>query len=242
MPMSTDKDAGRRPFGRGAAPTGAAWQRGPMLVGDVRSAYEAIKQKILDGGYAPGQPLGEMALAQAHQIKRTRVRQILIMLEHDQLVEKLPAKGTFVKPITPELLQTVFEVREALEPMAARLAARRRDDAELQAIAALFDAQDRAADADSLTRKEEISALLHRFIRTSARNDMICSCLRVVELQTRRVWQAGLNIEGRINQAFEDHKKLLQHLKNQDERAAEQLMREHLVEASSAYFSSMFSR
>ena len=213
-----------------------------MFAGEVRSAYETIKQKILDGGYAPGQLLGEMALAEAYQIKRTRVREILTRLEQDQLVEKLPAKGSFVKPITPELLQAVFEVREALEPMAARLAARRRDEAELQKIAALFEAQDRATDADSLARKEEISALLHGFIRKSARNDMICASLEVVELQTKRVWHEGLAIEGRINKAFEDHKQLLQHFKNKDERSAEELMRQHLAESSSAYFSSLFSR
>jgi len=136
-----------------------------MFAGEVRSAYETIKEKILDGRYAPGQPLGEMALAETYKIKRTRVRQILSKLENDRLVEKLPAKGTFVKPITPELLQAVFEIREALEPMAARLAARRRDEAELQKIAALFETQDWTADADSLARKEEIGADLHRFIR-----------------------------------------------------------------------------
>jgi DNA-binding FadR family transcriptional regulator len=136
----------------------------------------------------------------------------------------------------------VFEIREALEPMAARLAARRRDEAELQKIAALFEAQDRTADADSLARKEEIGADLHRFIRRSARNDMICSSLEVVELQTRRVWHEGLAIEGRINRAFEDHKQLLQHIQNQDERSAEDVMRRHIVEASTAYFSVLFSR
>lgn len=213
-----------------------------MFAGAVGSAYETIKQKILDGGYAPGQPLGEMALAEAYQIKRTRVRQILTKLERDHLVEKLPAKGTFVKPITPGLLRSVFELREALEPMAARLAARRRDPAGLDKIVALFERFARGGDADGLSQKEEIGAALHRFIRTSAQNDMISSSLEVVELQTRRVWHEGLAIEGRINKAYEDHKRLLEYIKNQDERAAEMLMREHIAEASSVYFSILFSR
>ena len=71
---------------------------------------------------------------------------------------------------------------------------------------------------------------------------MICSTLEVLELQTRRVWREGLAIEGRINKAFEDHKHLLQHIKNKDERSAEELMRQHIVESSSAYFSLLFSR
>lgn len=213
-----------------------------MFAGEVRSAYETIKQKILDGGYAPGQPLGEMALAEAYRIKRTRVRQILTKLESDRLVEKLPAKGTFVKPITPELLRAIFELREALEPMAARLAARRRDEAELHEIVLLFDAVAKSDDANGLQRKEEIGAALHRFIRKSARNDMISSSLELVELQTRRVWHEGLAIEGRINKAYEDHKQLLGHIRNQEERAAEELMRAHIIEASAVYFSMLFSR
>jgi DNA-binding GntR family transcriptional regulator len=79
-----------------------------MFADEIHTAYETIKQKILDGEYAPGQALGEMALAEAYQIKRTRVRQILTKLENDRLVEKLPAKGTFVKSITPELLRNLF--------------------------------------------------------------------------------------------------------------------------------------
>ena len=71
---------------------------------------------------------------------------------------------------------------------------------------------------------------------------MISSTLEVVELQTRRVWHEGLFIEGRINKAFEDHNRLLAHLRNQDERAAEALMREHIAEASSVYVSILFSR
>jgi DNA-binding GntR family transcriptional regulator len=213
-----------------------------MFAGEVHLAYETIKQKILDGGYAPGQPLGEMALAEAYQIKRTRVRQILSKLENDRLVEKLPAKGTFVKPITPELLQAVFEVREALEPMAARLAARRRDPTELQKIVALFEGPDVAAGTAALARKEDIGAALHRFIRKSARNELISSSLEMVELQTRRVWHEGLAIEGRIHKAFEDHKQLLLYIQHQDENAAEQFMRRHIVEASSAYFRILFSR
>ncbi len=213
-----------------------------MFAGEVRSAYETIKQKILDGGYAPGQPLGEMALAEAYRIKRTRVRQILTKLESDRLVEKLPAKGTFVKPITPELLRTIFELREALEPMAARLAARRRDAVELQKIVALFDGVAAAGEANGLRRKEEIGAALHRFIRRSANNDMISSSLELVELQTRRVWHEGLAIEGRINKAYEDHKQLLEHIKKREERAAEELMRAHIAEASAVYFSILLSR
>jgi len=213
-----------------------------MFAGDVRSAYETIKQKILDGGYAPGQPLGEMALAEAYRIKRTRVRQILTKLESDSLVEKLPAKGTFVRPITAELLRSVFELREALEPMATRLAARRRDEAELAKLEAMFARLDTANDAAGLRRKEEVGAALHSFIRKAARNDMISSSLEVVELQTRRVWHEGLFIEGRINKAFEDHKRLLAYIRNQDERAAEALMREHIAEASGVYFSILFSR
>ena len=93
-----------------------------------------------------------------------------------------------------------------------------------------------------MRRKEKIGADLHRFIRRSARNEFISSSLEVVELQTRRVWHEGLAIEGRINRAFEDHKQLLQHIKNQNERSAEDVMRRHIVESSTAYFSVLFSR
>ncbi len=98
------------------------------------------------------------------------------------------------------------------------------------------------APADELRRKERIGAALHRFIRTAAGNDMISHSLELVEMQTRRVWHEGLAIEGRINKAFEDHQKILAHIADREERAAEALMREHIVEASGIYFDILFSR
>lgn len=212
-----------------------------MFSGEVQEVYETIKQKILERTYLPGQPLPEMALAEAYNIKRTRVRQILAALENDGLVEKLPAKGAFVKAITPEFLHALFETREALEPMAARLAARRRDDAELAELVALFETHEKTDQECGLEQKTDIGGVLHRFIRKSCGNDMIANYLEMIELQTRRVWREGLAIEGRINKAFEDHKKLLRFIENRDEESAEAFMRRHIAEASAEYLSVLFS-
>ena len=71
-----------------------------MFSEEVQRVYEEIKNGILDETYEPGQALPEIPLAQKYGVKRTRIRQIFQKLERDTLVEIIPARGAFVKPIS----------------------------------------------------------------------------------------------------------------------------------------------
>jgi DNA-binding GntR family transcriptional regulator len=111
-----------------------------MFSEEVQRVYEEIKNGILDETYEPGRALPEIPLAQKYGVKRTRIRQIFQKLERDTLVEIIPARGAFVKPISMIEFQEIFEIREALEGIAARLAARKRRDEDIEKIIKEFEA------------------------------------------------------------------------------------------------------
>ncbi len=210
-----------------------------MFPKDVQHVYEEIKAEILRGAYKPGQPLPEIPLATKHGIKRTRIRQIIQELERDVLVDRIPTKGAFVKWITPKDLQEIFEMREALEGMAARLAARKRDEEGLARIIGLFEeCKDYSGNRD-LENKVKIGGQLHQFILESCGNDRIVSTMAPLNMQIMRIWKTGFDIPDRANKAFKEHIEILTCLKEKNGEMAERKMKEHLSNAFKDYIKIM---
>ena len=207
-----------------------------MFSEEVQRVYEEIKNGILDETYAPGQALPEIPLAQKYGVKRTRIRQIFQKLERDTLVEIIPARGAFVKPISMIEFQEIFEVREALEGIAARLAARKRRDEEVDRIIAQFAALQEDHGGENLERKVRLGGTLHEFILRSAGNKKIVAILEPLQIQVRRIWNRGILLSPeRINKAFNEHIEILRVLQLKDEAVAERRMQEHIANAFKDY-------
>lgn len=86
---------------------------------------EKIRSRILDGTYVPGTRLVERDLAVEFQVSRSPVREAIRLLNHEGLVESLATRGVVVKKLTRKEVIEIFDLREALEGLAARLAAER---------------------------------------------------------------------------------------------------------------------
>jgi DNA-binding GntR family transcriptional regulator len=207
-----------------------------MFSEDVQRVYEEIKNGILDETYQPGQALPEIPLAQKYGVKRTRIRQIFQKLERDALVEIIPARGAFVKPISMTEFQEIFEIREALEGIAARLAARKRRDEDVEKIIREFGKIKGARTGDNLERKVQAGGTLHEFILRSAGNKKIIGILEPLQTQVRRIWNRGIILSPeRIDKAFTEHIEILKLLQAKDEAMAERRMREHISNAFKDY-------
>jgi len=207
---------------------------------DIQLVYEDLKAKIINDVYSSGQPLSEEPLAAQYGVKRTRIRQILQELENEGLVDRIPGKGAFVASITSEDLQEIFDMREALEGMASRLAARRREDDEVERIIELFERIEKHSADTELEYYVEIGEKLHQFILQSCNNSMIANTMERLRTRIMRIWKGGLSIPGRIDKAFEEHKEILTAIKDRDEDLAEQRMRQHISSAFKEYIKEMF--
>lgn len=102
-------------------------------------AYQAIRQKIMDGSFPPGSPLREEMLAAEIGVSRTPIRDALRRLLADGLVESTRNYGTFVTEITGDDLHEVYHLRAMLEGYAARRAAQRITAEELAELGRLAD-------------------------------------------------------------------------------------------------------
>src|SRR5690606_20579821 len=111
----------------------------PIAVSSIANeALTKLTQAIVSGEFAPGERLSEAELARRFGISRGPIREALGRLE-GKLVTRVPRVGVSVIDLSPDRLLDLFAVREALEGMAARLAAERITDAEIQELRDLLE-------------------------------------------------------------------------------------------------------
>ena len=108
-------------------------------------AYHEIRGLIVSLELAPGAVIDERELIERLEIGRTPVREALRRLAHERLVEVYPRRGMFVTGVDVRELARLSEVRELLEPEAARLAAERATDADRGRLSLLLEELDAGA-------------------------------------------------------------------------------------------------
>jgi DNA-binding GntR family transcriptional regulator len=149
---------------RGATRPRTGAPRRAARVSLVESAYQAIRRRILDNEYPQGHQVLEQELAAELGMSRTPIREALVRLEHENLVQLIPRHGMRVVPLSVDDLNDMYEVLTALELTAVERLARSRADA------AGLDGMDEALDAmDSAIRKRDRDAWIRadeRFHRT----------------------------------------------------------------------------
>ncbi len=194
------------------------------------SAYLRIAAWLVDGTLQPGEPLGEGALTERLGIGRTPVREALLQLAQEGLVEIIPRRGAFVAKVSVNDIRELFEIREALEGIAARLAAVRANREDLRQLEKLF--QEAEAEPEAAHKRERLEAAgdaLHDFILKACDNSRIVQIINTYKVLLQRERKHAAALIGRIEAAAEDHQAVLQALLAADPDRAEASMRRHIA-------------
>jgi DNA-binding GntR family transcriptional regulator len=195
-------------------------------------AYHAIRDLIVSLQLRPEAVIDERELIERLGIGRTPVREALRRLAHEQLVEVYPRRGMFVSGVDVRDLAHISEVRQALEPEAARLGAERATDAdraELDALLAELDGGERD-DRELMALDERI----HRAVYRCAHNDLLEATLEQYYVLALRIWAIALDREHGLKDAVQEHRALLEAIRDGDASRAEQTMKDHVARFESA--------
>jgi DNA-binding GntR family transcriptional regulator len=185
-------------------------------------AYLAIRGLIVSLELAPGAVIDERALMERLGIGRTPVREALRRLAQEQLVEVFPRRGMFVTGVDVRDLARISEVREVLEPEAARLAAERATEDDREELQVMLDEIGRSADLMGLDER------VHRAVYHAAHNDLLERTLGQYYVLALRIWVIALDRAHELEQAVEAHRDLLQAILDGDGDGAAELMRAHV--------------
>jgi DNA-binding GntR family transcriptional regulator len=194
---------------------------------------QIIAARVLDGSYAPGASLREVALAGELGVSRSSIREALRILERDGVVRIEAHRGASVTRLTPDELIEIYQVRAVLLGLAMGLCARRRSDRDLQTLANLHARMEQALD-DSHTaaagQHARLSAEMALLIIASAGNRRLEELLTQMANQIARYTRLGLSTRRRCQQSAATWKKVLDALAGQDSAAAERLGKQLVTE------------
>lgn len=194
----------------------------------VDRTYREIKQRIMGNFYPPNLRVLEQDLARQLGVSRTPVREALIRLENEGLVEVQPRRGMQVVPISPDDMRDVYEVLMCLESRAAeRLAERRPSAKELEPLTGAVEDMERALETGDLDAWAESDERFHRLLLELAGNSRLAAMALTVFDQVHRARMVTLRIRPLPRQSNQDHRALVEAILQGDGQKAAEIHREH---------------
>jgi DNA-binding GntR family transcriptional regulator len=200
----------------------------------VDQTFERIADAIVVGELKPGERIREAALAMQLGVSRGVLREAMQRLEGRKVVTRRSNIGVHVASLSEHDLHELFTMREALEGMAARLAAQNMTDDEICALEALLARHGEARELREGGGYFQGSADqdFHFLIVRGSRNARLERALCEELYYQLRLYRYRLSTRsGRAKQAFDEHREIVEALKARDPDRAEAAMRRHLANA-----------
>jgi DNA-binding GntR family transcriptional regulator len=193
------------------------------------NVYARIRDDIVAGALAPGEPLVEIAMAGRYGTSRTPVREALRRLEQDGLVERAE-RGMRVRARSPEEVLEIYDVRIGLEATAARWAAARRTELDLVRLRGVHQ---RMAELDPVdpAAMAEANRRFHETLWTAGHNGTLVDLLRHLSAHLTRYPATTLTSPGRWAAVLDEHARLIDAVAARDADGAAGIAEEHRAAA-----------
>lgn len=199
----------------------------------VGDAYERLKEEIRTNSLPPGYQAPEPEIAMRLGMSRTPVREALIKLEAEGLVELIPRRGARVLPVRPDDMREIYEILTSLEPdAAATLAARKPTAAELAPLAQATADMEAALNEEDLDKWAEADDRFHLTLLELQGNRRLKGIISSLFDQAHRARIVTLRMRDLPTKSTEEHRQILEHLRKGDAEAARRAFRGHRQRAA----------
>lgn len=188
-----------------------------------------LRTDIVEGRILSGSKLSETELSTKYEVSRAVIREAINRLASCHLVERKANVGARVVTLSQQGLIQLYQVREALEGMAARLAAYNMEDTDIQAMEQLLDAHYNKVKPGECYYQEAGDVDFHYRIVVGSKNSHLISVLVEGIYHLVRMYRVQLGMAGpRVTTAFDEHRHIVKAIANRDGELAEMLMRRHI--------------
>lgn len=193
--------------------------------------FESLREAIIMGNLRPGERLMEIQLAEQMGVSRTPVREAIRKLELEGLVVMVPRKGAYVAGLSIKDIADVFEIRKALEGLAAELAADRISDEEIENLERVLHRLADSVEHKKLEEFIEVDTEFHAVLFQAGRNERLSQMVSNLREQIHRFRNTSLSMPGRMTAALEEHRKIVEAISQHDVDEAKRLAQEHIENA-----------
>jgi DNA-binding GntR family transcriptional regulator len=199
---------------------------------DNRTLWEQVRDRlredILAGRLEPGAELSEVALAREFGTSRGPLREALGRLASEGLVTITPRRGAVVTQLSRQEFIDAYQVREALETLAVRLAVPLMSDVEVAHLRELCELMGRAARDDEVHVFFDTNNTFHETLVRGSRNDKLHEVHRMLVGQMVPYLPRSLELRGNLQQSVAEHAAILAAIEARDADRAARLLAEHI--------------
>ncbi len=194
----------------------------------VDAAYDTMRRRILDNVWPPGFGALEQELAHDLGMSRTPVREALIRLEKERLVEVVPRHGMRVLPVSAADMRDIYEMLTALESMAAELVVRRApSEHQLAPLIRASRDMERALAADDLDAWAQADERFHRHLIMLSGNRLLIDAVLNCWDRAHRARMVTLRMRDKPTHSTREHMALVERIRAGDARGAAEVHRAH---------------
>ncbi|MDT4923967.1 MAG: hypothetical protein QOG01_1680 [Pseudonocardiales bacterium] len=198
-------------------------------------AVEVIRASIVGGELVPGEVYSATTLSARLGVSATPVREAMLDLANDGLVEAVRNRGFRILTVADQDLDEISELRKMLEVPAVRLVVKRATDAELDALEANVSSIERAAARNDLAAFLREDRTFHLALLALSGNGRLVRLVSQLRDQTRLMGLRNLAESGMLAESAAEHRTILDAVRTRDARRAETLVREHLDHTRGAW-------
>jgi DNA-binding GntR family transcriptional regulator len=204
-------------------------------------AYRLIRAAIKNGELKPDVKITERSLAEKLDVSPTPIREALKRLEQEGLIERKGQKSLVVSNKTDMEIAELGYVKAALSGIAARFAAEKITEAELDEIMHLYDQFNEIGETASGEELLKLGRRFHEIIIHACRNDVLIQFLETLTVFDESHKTLSLNAEMRtksshLQQSILEHREIYEALKSREGERADKLMTEHFLRTSKIFF------
>lgn len=190
--------------------------------------YDHLRDEIMRDRLPPGTELSEVALSRELAVSRGPIREAIGRLAAEGLVTVRPRRGAEVRSITPEELIESYQVREALEVLAVRLAVPRITDAELAGLDELADQMSEHAKKGAVADFFTANVAFHERLCELSGNKKLLEVYRRLAGEVGRFQARTLALRGSLDGSVTEHRAILAAIRLRDVEKAAELTAAHI--------------
>ena len=182
----------------------------------VDDVYESLLLAIVEARLGAGTPLSQNKLAARMGVSRTPVREALLRLERDGLVQRLPETGFVVATITPDEVNEACDLLSVLDNYVYGRAATTLSPAQLDELVTLANTLVSSAESGDTDAWRTTDRRYHDMIMSAAGNRFVAQYLEQTRRRVQRFWLSKPNFDGRLRICSQDHVALAKAMAEQD--------------------------
>ena len=193
--------------------------------------FQRLRNDILSGKYQENEELKEVAIGEEMGVSRTPVREAFRQLELEGLIQIIPNKGAYVTGITLKDVEDIYMIRSLLEGLCARWASEHITKEQLEEMEENVYLSEFHASKGHYDQMAEMDNRFHEILYEASHSRILENQLNDFHQYVLRVRQKTLSNNVRSKASNEEHRQIMEAIKNKDAQSAEELANKHIINA-----------